>query len=326
MKTLMTTVTENEIIYIEKAKSKRDLTIDYTSIAFGDEIIDTIDGHEAIIVIGSDVVSRDQFQRLKEKGVKVLVTRTAGYDRIDLEAAESLGIQVANVPLYSPNAISELTLGLAISSVRDLSGLSREQEKYMFLRPAHPSKEIRNMTVGVIGAGNIGSLVVKNFKALGANVLINDIVEREELKAYGTYVSLERLCRECDLITLHTPLDVSTYHTLDHEQFALMKEDVCIINTARGAAINADALVEALKKNRIGRVALDVYEFETGIFWTDKPSKSDEVFRTLVSDHRVIITPHIAYYTDEAVKNMVEYSLDTVEEFHGEGVLKNSVI
>ena len=312
MKTLMTTVTENEIIYIEKAKSKRDLTIDYTSIAFGDEIIDTIDGHEAVIVIGSDVVSRDQFQRLKEKGVKVLVTRTAGYDRIDLEAAESLGIQVANVPLYSPNAISELTLGLAISSVRDLSGLSREQEKYMFLRPAHPSKEIRNMTVGVIGAGNIGSLVVKNFKALGANVLINDIVER--------------VCRECDLITLHTPLDVSTYHTLDHEQFALMKEDVCIINTARGAAINADALVEALKKNRVGRVALDVYEFETGIFWTDKPSKSDEVFRTLVSDHRVIITPHIAYYTDEAVKNMVEYSLDTVEEFHGEGVLKNSVI
>ena len=326
MKILMTTVTENELIYIEEAKSKSSLQIDYTDTPFGDEIIDTIDGHEAIIVIGSDVVSQEQLQRLKEKGVKLVVTRTAGYDRIDLEAARSFGIKVANVPLYSPNAISELTLGLAISSVRDLSGLCREQEQYMFLRPKQPSREIRNMTVGVIGAGNIGTLVVKNFKALGANVLINDIIERDELKAYGTYVSLERLCSECDLITLHTPLDASTYHVLDHEQFALMKEDVYIINTARGAAINAEALVEALKKNRVGRVALDVYEFETGIFWTDKPAKSDEVFETLVRDPRVIITPHIAYYTDEAVKNMVEYSLDTVEQFRESGMLNNEII
>ncbi|EOD63801.1 D-lactate dehydrogenase [Amycolatopsis vancoresmycina DSM 44592] len=241
---------------------------------------------------------------LARVGVRYLSTRSVGYDHIDLEYAAGLGIAVGNVA-YSPGSVADYTLMLMLLAVRDLKSVLARAAAGDFRLGAR-GKELRDLTVGVVGTGRIGSAVVERLRAFGGRVVAFDSSPRAAVE----YLSLDDLLRVSDIVTLHTPLTGETHHLLDRRRLRLMKPGAFVVNTGRGALIDTDALVSALESGRLGGAALDVLEGEEGVFYSDCRGK-DVGSRLLRLQElpNVVVTPHVAYYTDRALRDAVENSI-----------------
>lgn len=262
-------------------------------------------GHRCVSVDHKAQVTRATLEQLSRAGVVHVSTRSVGRDHIDARHAQALGIAVETVA-YSPDSVADYTLMLMLMVLRDAkSVLQRAADHDYRLGPAR-GRELRDLTVGVVGTGRIGTAVVSRLRGFGCRILAHDRLAGADVE----YVGLETLLRHSDIVTLHTPLDASTHHLLDRERIARLKAGAIVVNTARGALIDTDALVVALESGALGGAALDVLEGEKGVFYADCRSRpvGDNLSRLQLLPN-VLISPHTAFYTDHALRDVVESTL-----------------
>ncbi len=312
MKFLMFTVRDDEQAAAREWEQKTGVTVDVRPDDLTPGTVDGVRGYDGVVIQQRGRLDPSLYATLASLGIRQIATRTAGYDMIDLDAASAAGLAVTNVPAYSPHSVAELVVTQAMRLIRNLPQFEAREAQQDFRWSGLMAREIRSLTVGVIGAGRIGATVARLFKGLGATVIAADVVHRPELNEVLTYVGKEELLRRADIVTLHVPLLKSTVRLIGADELALMKHDALLINASRGPVLDTDALIEALKKQTIAGAALDTLEGEADFFNHDLRGKTlpSEQLRTLRGMTNVLITPHIGFYTNIAVKNMVEISLN----------------
>jgi D-lactate dehydrogenase len=275
-------------------------------------------GHEAVLIFVNDVADREVLEKLAAGGTRFLATRSAGFNQIDCEAANELGIQLAYVPAYSPNAVAEFTIGLILTLGRHIHEGHNRVRRADFNLEGLCGFELRDMTVGVCGTGRIGTNVVKLLSGFGCKILAYDEEPNEEVMLLASYVDTrDELFRFCDILTLHVPLMPSTFHIIDAPALEMMKDGVFLINTSRGALLDTPAVVDALKRRKVGFLAIDVYEEESSLFFEDHSSDiiNDDTFARLLTFPNVIVTGHQAFLTDRALRNIAETTVQSLSEF-----------
>jgi D-lactate dehydrogenase len=280
---------------------------------------DKVDGSEAVITFPSDDVSAPVLDKLNAKGVKYLLSRSAGTDHIDIDHAKSLGMKVAHAPQYSPYAVAEHAVGMMLALNRKYMEAVQKIQQHDFRLDGLIGFDMHGKTVGIIGAGSIGAVVARILHGFGCRLLIWDKVENNDLvEKYGArYVALDELCKESHIITIHAPLTDETRHLINKKRIEQMRDGVMIINTGRGAIIHTHDLIEGLKSGKIGSVGLDVYEKEDELFFKDHSSEplKDEAFAYLQANRNVLITGHQAFATDTAIRNMSESVFESLEQW-----------
>lgn len=283
-----------------------------TGAAVSPANVDLALGNHCISVSHKTKIAKPALSALKEVGVKYISTRSIGYNHIDIETARKLGIAVGNVA-YSPDSVADYTLMLMLMAIRNAKSIVSRAELSDFRLDAVRGKEMRDLTVGVMGTGRIGSAVIKRLSGFGCSVLAYDLVANTG----ANYVSLETLLQQSDVITLHMPLDPHTYHFLDHERLGWMKPGAYLINTGRGALVDTAALVTALTTGKLGGAALDVLEGEEGVFYFDRTQNpcDHQLLQQLQTLPNVLITPHTAYYTGHALRDTVEKTVRNCLDF-----------
>lgn len=255
-------------------------------------------------------IQRPLLERFHALGVRYLVTRTIGYDHIDTKAAQELGIQIANTP-YGPDGVAEYTILLMLMCIRKMRSIQHRFEGQDYTLKGLLGRELSDMTVGVIGTGRIGTRLIQMLTGFGCKVLAYSPHPNETAAQHATYCSLDTLLRNSDLITLHAPATDATWHMLDASAFSSMKDGVVLINTARGALMDTDALLANLQTGKIGALGLDVLENESALFYYDRREEllPNQDLYLLKSYPNVVITHHMAFYTQQCVETMVRDSL-----------------
>jgi D-specific alpha-keto acid dehydrogenase len=265
-------------------------------------------GNRCISVGHKTEISSSTLRALRDAGVEYLSTRSIGFDHIDVRAADRLGITVENV-VYSPDGVADFTLMLILIAIRNAKETLSSAAINDFRVGRIRGGELRDMTVGVVGAGHIGAAVIERLRGFGCRVLVHS--NSPSTAATARRVSLDELLRESDVVTLHLPLNPATHHFIGRDEIATMKHGAYLVNTGRGALIDTEALINGLERGRLGGAALDVLEGEDGHFyvdWADRPL--DHPFLTrLQAMPNVVITPHTAYYTRGALRDTVERTL-----------------
>lgn len=266
-------------------------------------------GSECADIITSKI-TRELMEAFYNNGVKYLTTRTIGYDHIDLEAAKEFGIKVANAP-YGPNGVADYTVMLILMSIRKMKRIIERTNIQDYTLAGIQGRELKDLTVGIIGTGRIGRTVIQNLSGFGCNMLAYDLYENEEVKKYANYVPLDELFAQADVISLHTPLTDENYHLINDKSIAGMKDGVVIINTARGGLIDSQALISAVESGKIGAAGLDVVENEFGLYYYDHKSDilNNRELAVLRSFPNVTVSHHMAFYTDNCVETVVRDSL-----------------
>jgi D-lactate dehydrogenase len=292
--------------------------IDYFEARLDASTAALAEGYGAVCVFVNDRVDEAVLEALAKGGVSLVALRCAGYNNVDLEAAERLGVAVVRVPAYSPEAVAEFTVGLMLALDRNIPRAWARVRENNFALDGLIGRNLSGRTAGVVGTGRIGALVARCLRlGFGCEVLASDLVEDPELTAIGVrYASVDTLLREVDLITLHCPLTPDTRHLIDKDRLAAARPGVMIVNTSRGALIDTAALIEGLKSRKVGGVALDVYEQEADLFFEDLSNEiiQDDVFQRLLTFPNVLITGHQAFLTEEALSAIAETTLASLVE------------
>ncbi|NIJ52698.1 2-hydroxyacid dehydrogenase [Dyadobacter arcticus] len=271
-------------------------------------------GKDAVLVFTNDDVSAMVINKLADQGIRYIATRSTGMDHIDKDAAGLRGIKLANVPAYSPQAIAEHALALAMALNRHLVQSNQNSHDYNFKLDGLTGFNFKDKTVGLVGLGNTGLAAASIFNGLGCHVLGNDIVYTEGL-ANIEQVPLSELYARSDIISLHLPLSNQTRHMIDASAIAMMKHGVMLINTSRGALIDTEDLPLALDQGQIGYLGMDVYEYEKGLFFEDHQLdlKKDSLLERLLEYPNVIITPHQAFLTQEALQQIAGQTVKNLD-------------
>lgn len=311
MKTFFYSIKDYERPYLAKANVQGFETY-FSEQALSTHTAHLSKGYPCISVFTGDDLSEEVLKILYANEVYYIATRAAGYDNIDLEAAARLGIKVANVPEYSPYAIAEHAVAMMLCLDRKLITAHEQVRRHNFTAGNLVGFDLHNKTVGIIGTGRIGGIAARILHGFGCHLLGFDIKHDNELESrYNlSYTNLETLCANSDIITIHAPLNAGTRHLINKEMFAQMKKGVMIINTGRGAVIDTEAMIEALENKTVGYFGMDVYEKEKGIFFFDHSAcgMHDPMLQKLISMPGVLVTPHQAFVTKEALTNIAETS------------------
>lgn len=274
---------------------------------------------EVVSVFTNDDVSAKVLTLLHQQGVRYLALRSAGFNHVDLDEAKALGMKVARVPAYSPYAIAEHTVALMLALNRKLIRANQRVRDMNFSLNGLTGFDMNGKTVGVIGTGKIGQILIKILHGFGCHILAMDINEHQDLKsAYGVeYTSVEEICRQSDIISLQVPLNEHTRYLINEKTIALMKKGVMLINTSRGALVNTKAVIQGLKARHIGAFGMDVYEEEEGLFFEDHSGDilQDDTIARLMTFPNVLITAHQAFLTDTALGNIADTTLENINAF-----------
>lgn len=318
MKVLVYSAKAFELPYLEKANSnKHHLT--FTEDALSSETAMQAIGFDAISIFSADDASFVTLEKLKEFGVKYITLRSVGHDNVNLKTASRLGIRVANVPAYSPYAIAEHGVSLMLALNRRLIDSNQRFKRYNFDLDGLVGIDLNEKTVGIIGTGKIGSVMAKIMHGFGCKLLGYDISEDQQLidKYDLAYTNLESLCEQSDIISIHVPLNSETHYLINEELLFLMKKTVIIINTARGAVVNTEHLLDALKHDRIGAYGADVFENERGIFFKDRSNDipDDPLLHHLNAYPNVLMSGHHAFLTEEALTNIAETTIRNLDQW-----------
>lgn len=279
-------------------------------------------GCEAICIFTGDHATAVVLKLLHSGGVRYLALRSAGFNHVDLAAAKALGLQVARVSAYSPEAIAEHATALILALNRKLIQAHNRVMDANFSLDGLTGFNLHGKTVGIIGAGKIGSAMVRIMYGFGCRVLICDEVENQALKDLyeATYASLDAVCREAQIISLHLPLVEATRHMIGKERIELMQPGVMLINTSRGGLVHSKEVIDGLKNGRIGYFGMDVYEEEDGLFFEDHSGEilQDDVLARLMTFKNVLITSHQGFLTDTALENIAATTLENIAAFDSE--------
>lgn len=288
------------------------VSVTITDAAISEANAELAAGHRCISVGHKTRITPPVLLALSRAGVAYVSTRSVGYNHIDVEYAASVGISVGNVA-YSPHSVADYTLMLMLMAVRHAKATVRRSDRHDYRLHEVRGKELRDLTVGVVGTGRIGTAVMERLRGFGGRVLAHD----RHPKTAADYVPLDELLRLSDIVTLHAPLTPDTHHLIDRRRIEQMKHGAFLINTGRGSLIDTAALLPALESGRLGGAALDVIEGEEGVFYADCRDKHIEskVLLRLQEMPNVLITPHTAYDTDRALSDMIENSLSNCLEF-----------
>ena len=265
---------------------------------------------------------------LAENGVKLIALRCAGFNNVDLQAAKGK-IKIVRVPAYSPYAVAEHTLALMLTLNRKIHKAYSRTREGNFALHGLMGFDMYGKTAGIIGTGKIAKILIKTLRAMGMHVLAYDIYpDLDFAKETGIeYVSLDKMYKESDIISLHCPLTKETEHLINNHSIAKMKEGVMIINTGRGKLIDTSALIKGLKSKKIGFAGLDVYEEESEYFYEDMSDlvMDDDTLARLLSFNNVVVTSHQAFFTKEAMSNIAQTTLENIQDFIDGKELVNEV-
>jgi len=285
-------------------------------------------GYEGVCVFVHDELSRPVLDILSSQGCRLVALRCAGFNNVDLVAAQELGITVVRVPAYSPASVAEFAVGLLLTLNRKFHRSYNRVREGNFSLDGLVGFDLEGKTVGVIGTGKIGQIFIRIMRGFDCRVLAHDPHEDDAAKKLGaSYVALETLFAESDIISLHCPLMPSTHHLINTESVLKLKAGVTLINTSRGALIDSSAAIEGIKSGKIGALGLDVYEEESGIFYENLSECiiDDDILMRLLTFPNVMITSHQAFFTKEALENIARTTLGNITEFAGAGTCVNQV-
>ncbi|WP_010632485.1 D-2-hydroxyacid dehydrogenase [Sporolactobacillus vineae] len=328
MKILFFSVTEDEKEPVAHWSAEHHIDVDTTRDPLSLATVDRVKRYDGICIQQPvSVGAPEVYRKLKAGGIRQISTRSAGYDAIDLEEAGKNGIVVTNVPAYSPYSVAELAVTQALQLERHIPQFSRRIHHQDFRWDGLISREMRSLTVGIIGTGHIGATAARLFHGLGARVIAFDKYPNEQLRTVVAYQpSFQDVLRGADIVSLHTPLLDTTRHMINKETLALMKPGSFLINIARGGLINTADLIDALEHHQIAGAALDTFEDETMINQdlSGQPLR-DPLLGRLIAMDQVILTPHIGFFTTTSVKNMVEGGLNGVVDILTTGTSANLV-
>ena len=280
-------------------------------------------GCEGVTILGQGKIDRALLGKYRDLGVKYLSTRTIGSDHIDLEAAKELGILVCNAS-YAPDAVADFTIMMILMCLRQYKQAFWRGYVNDFSLTGLQGKNMRAMTVGVMGTGRIGQQVIRDLQGFGCRILAYDVHQNEETAKMAEYTDLETLYRECDIITLHMPLLPSTRHMINRESIAKMKKGVILVNCARGGLTDPEALIEGIESMQIGALGMDTTEGDEGIIHCDRRSDiiANRNWFYLHQFRNVIMTQHMAFYTEQAVDSMVQCGVEGLVKMAEEGSYK----
>lgn len=299
----------DELKYVEKFAEQYDFEYAYTSDYPSLENVKLAKGFDAVSIITNPMYP-EILDAFHAAGVKYISTRSIGYEHIDVKYAHSIGMRVSHV-VYSPNSVANFTIMLMLMACRNMPWIMKKADCQDYSLKGKVGKELSTSTVGIIGTGNIGKTVIKHLSGFGCRMLAYSLYEDEEVKKYAEYVSLDKLLAESDIISVHVPGNAENTHLLDAVAFDKMKDGVIIVNTARGLIIDTKALLDSLKSGKIGFAALDTFEGEAGLYYLNKETErlDNDNMALLKSFPNVILSPHMAFYTEQAVSDMVENSI-----------------
>ena len=309
MKVLIYSLKDFERNFLEKANSYS-FQVDYTEKALSSSTAGMASGYDAVSIFTHDDACTKVLQTLHAEGVKYIAIRAAGYDNVNVGKASALGIRVANVPAYSPYSVAEHAISMILALNRKLIRADRQVHTHNFTVSDLIGFDLNGKTAGIIGTGKIGKVMARILHGFGCHLLGFDLNEDQNLvEQYNMrYTNLKSLCKESDIISIHLCLTDQTRHLVNRSVLNCMKKDVILVNTARGPIIDTSALIESLQEKRIGAAGLDVYENEKGIFFQDHSEKKihDPLLLKLLEFPNVLLTPHQAFATIEALQNIAE--------------------
>lgn len=311
-------------VYFNEINQKYGFEIIYLETKLNEWTAVLANGMAAAVAFVNDNINESTINTLYENGTGILAMRCAGYNNVDMNAAAGK-LRIVRVPDYSPYAIAEHTMALLLTLVRKTHKAYNRTREYNFSLSGLGGFDLHGKTVGVIGTGKIGSVFIDICKGFGMNVLAYDpYPSRSDVE----YTDLHTLCGKADIISLHCPLTNDTYHIINRSTIALMKNGVYIINSSRGALIDSDALLDAIKAEKVGGAGLDVYEEESDFFYEDLSNTilRDEVLSRLITMPNVLVTSHQAFLTNEALRQIAETTLENLDAYFSGELLKNEII
>jgi len=285
-------------------------------------------GSDAVCAFVNDDLGELTIEALKAIGVPVIALRCAGYNNVDLHTADKLGIHVVRVPAYSPYAVAEHTVALMLSLNRKIHRAYSRVRDGNFSLQGLTGFDMHGKTVGIVGTGRIGSIVANILQGFGCKVVAFDTIENEALKKGGVqYLPLNELLAQVDIISFHCPLTPETFHLINEKSLARMKDGVMIINTSRGAIVDASEAIKALKSGKISHLGLDVYEQEGDLFFHDLSDTiiRDDVFERLLTFPNVLVTGHQVFFTEEALINIANTTLENISCYEAGKPLLNAL-
>ncbi|MEO5914921.1 MAG: 2-hydroxyacid dehydrogenase [Luteolibacter sp.] len=286
-------------------------------------------GSPAVCAFVNDELDALNMERLVAGGTKFVAMRCAGFNNVDLVAAKSLGLQIARVPAYSPHAVAEHAVALLLCLNRRIHKAYNRVREGNFSIDGLIGSDVYGKTIGVIGTGIIGGIFARIMTGFGCEVLAHDVAPNPDCVQAGVrYVGLEELFARSHAISLHCPLMPATHHLIDEKSLALMRDGIFIVNTSRGALIDTEAAIVAIKSGRIGGLALDVYEEESALFFEDLSFRiiQDDVFMLLTTFPNVLVTGHQAFFTREAMANIARTTLGNLADFESGRDCPNLVV
>ena len=312
----------------DRYSAEKGVEIKYFETKLNEDTVYLANGYDAVCVFVNDDIGSKVIDRLCDMGIKVLALRCAGFNNVDIRYAFGK-IHVLRVPAYSPYAVAEHTMAMLLTSVRRIHKAYIRSRDFNFSLKNLTGFDLHGKTVGIIGPGKIGKVFARICLGFGMKVLAYDkypdaeIADGEKLK----YTTLPELLRESDIISLHCPLTEETHYIIDEKALSLCKKGVVIINTSRGALVDADALLKAIKSRKVGAACLDVYEEESDLFFEDNSGHilEDDTLARLISMPNVLVTSHQAFLTQEALDNIAETTIENIVCFLTQGYCKNEL-
>lgn len=313
-----------DISSFEKFAEERNIKIKYYETKLNADTAELARGADCVCVFVNDSLDKETVDKLYDDGVKLIALRCAGYNNVDLSACDGK-ITVVRVPAYSPYSVAEHAMAMLLTSIRRIHKAYIRTKDFNFSLNGLTGFDLHGKNVGVIGTGKIGRCFIDICKGFGMNVLCYD---KFPVKDSGlNYVSLDEIWGKSDVISFHCPLTEETYHILDETVVDKLKKGVVIINTSRGALIDAEALLDGIKSRKIGAACLDVYEEESDLFFRDVSGHilEDDVLARLISMPNVILTSHQAFLTDEALEGIAQTTMQNILDYFRTGKCENEV-
>jgi D-lactate dehydrogenase len=312
--------------FFNKQNEQFGFELEYYETHLGPHIINVVDKTDAVCVFVNDKVNAEVINELAAKGVKVIALRCAGFNNVDLEAAKANGIKVCRVPAYSPEAVAEHAVAMLLTLNRKTHKAYNRVREQNFSLNGLLGFDIHGKTVGIIGTGNIGKAFAKIMLGFGCKVVAFDVIANKDLEALGVaFLPVLEVFKQADIISLHCPLNDQTHHIVNRETIPFMKKGVTLINTSRGALIDTKAVIDALKSRQIGYLGIDVYEQEDKLFFRDLSANiiEDDTIQRLMSFPNVLVTAHQAFFTEDALQQISEITLNNIEDLMNGKILTN---
>lgn len=328
MKVAFFSTTKTDKRLFESHACPANLNLTFFDVHLSEKTAPLVQGFEAVCVFVNDQLNRAVITQIAELGVKLIALRCAGFNNVDHDAVKDFGLTVLRVPAYSPMAVAEHALALMMSLNRKTYRAYNRVRDSNFTLEGLLGFDMFDKTAGIIGTGRIGQEMARILYGLGLKVLAYDPFPNTAIEPYADYVDLDSLYQQSDIITLHVPLLPETHHLINESSLARMKPGVMLINTSRGALMDAQALINGLKSAHIGYLGIDVYEQEEHLFFEDHSEEiiQDDIFERLVTFPNVLITAHQAFFTQEALDHIAETTFQNLTCFADGTLIKENCV